>query len=178
MHSSARRTQLLASGLLVITFAVGCLVGATTDRVLSAREPADPPANPHPEKARDGKRHQMIDARLLNEISLSSGQRLLIDSILDLREREAKKLWKEQWVPRFNAMMEQTRGQVRAQLTPDQVKQLDDLIEEQRAQHKKHQAAPQQHEEENKPDKQPAPAQPDEREAAPRRNLDAVALTS
>ena len=170
MHSSAvRRTQLLASGLLILTFAVGCLVGAASDRVLNAREPAEASAAPAT-KGRDGEHdgkshHHMIDAQLLNEIPLSSAQRLVIDSILDIREREAKKLWRE-WVPQLNAMMDRTRGQVRAQLTPDQAKQLDDLI--------------QQHNDsdDNKPEKQPAPSAPDERDAAPRVRLqETVAVT-
>jgi hypothetical protein len=180
MHNnSVRRTQLLASGLLVVVFAVGCLVGAATDRVLNAREPNEPAPSKSQGKHRDEKpHHSMIDARMLNEISLTSAQRLVIDSILDIREREAKKLWRE-WVPRFNAMMEQTRGQVRKQLTPDQVKQLDVLIEQHRAQRKQnHKPAQQQdHPEENKTDK-PAPAPgTEEREAAPRRLFESIALS-
>jgi hypothetical protein len=184
MHSSAvRRTQVLASGLLIITFAVGCLVGAASDRVLSAREPAEASAAPAPKEhdaRHDGKSHRhMIDAQLLNEIPLSSAQRLVIDSILDTREREAKKLWRE-WVPQFNAMMDKTRGQVRAQLTPDQAKQLDELIQQHEVQRKQNHDGDQQHNDsdDNKPEKQPAPSAPDEREAAPRARLqETVAVT-
>ena len=180
LKNSVHRTQLLASALLIVVFAVGCLVGAATDRVLSAREPTGPASSAvqAAEKRRDAKPHySMIDARMLNEISLTSAQRLVIDSILDIREREAKKLWRE-WVPRFNAMMEQTRGQVRKQLTPDQNKQLDELIEEHRAQRKQNHKTPQQQNgsEENKTDKPgPAPG-PEEREAAPRRLFESIAL--
>jgi hypothetical protein len=157
-------------------------VGAASDRVLSAREPAAPPPVPA-DKGRDGQRDEksrkhMIDARLLNEISLTSAQRLVIDSILDIREREAKKLWRE-WVPRFNAIMEQTKGQVRAQLTADQVKQMDELIEEHRAQHKQKNGPPaQQHDpEENKTEKQLAPSPQDDREPTTRRQFESIALT-
>jgi hypothetical protein len=171
--NSARRTQLLASGLLIVVFAVGCLVGAATDRVLNAREPNEPVSSAAKSQAkrRDGKPHgSMIDARMLSEIALTSAQRLVIDSILDIREREAKKLWRE-WVPRFNAMMEQTRGQVRAQLTADQIKQLDELIEEHRAQRKQNHKTPQQQDDpdENKTDRPNPPPGPEEREPAPRR---------
>lgn len=181
--SAVRRTQLLASGLLIVTFAVGCLVGTAWDRVLSAREPAEPapvqPGDKHDDQ-RDEKSHKhMINARLLNEISMTTAQRLVIDSILDIREREAKKLWREEWVPRFNAMMEQTRGQVRAQLTADQVKQLDELIEEQRAQHNQKNNPPaQQHDpEENKTEKQSAPPPQEDRETTPRRLFESIAAT-
>ena len=177
------RIQLLAGGLLVVTFAVGCLVGAASDRVLNAREPG--PTTPvaaakTPTARTDSKaRARLIDSSMLDEIGVTPSQRVIIDSILDMRDKEAKKLWKE-WEPRFKAMMQETRGQVRAQLTTEQIKQLDVLIEQRKAQRKLQQpAAPQQNDEQNetkpKTEKHNQAPSEENKEQTPRR-FESIAL--
>jgi hypothetical protein len=176
------RIQLLAGGLLVVTFAVGCLVGAASDRVLNAHEPG--PATPvavtkTTTPRNDSKpRARFIDAAMLDEIGVTPSQRATIDSILDVRDREAKKLWKE-WEPHFKAMMQETRGQVRAQLTTEQIKELDALIEQRKAERKQQQAAPApnevQSEQKPKSEKHNPPPSEDNKEQTPRR-YESIAL--
>jgi len=175
------RIQLLAGGLLVVTFAVGCLVGAASDRVLNAREPgpATPVAAANSTKAKNDTkaRAHLIDSAMLDEIGVTPSQRVIIDSILNIRDREAKKLWKE-WEPRFKAMMQETRGQVRAQLTTEQVKQLDVLIEQRKAERKQQQQAAPEHNEvqaPTKPEKHNQPPADENKEQTPRR-FESIAL--
>lgn len=136
---SPRRTRLLASALLIMTFVVGALVGAAGNRLLSAREPdrragaaASERESTDRERDRRGPRGRMVDPRLLDEIGVTAQQRARIDAILELRDREAKLLWKDM-EPRINAVVKQARGEVRAELTAEQVQKLDSLIAERRA---------------------------------------------
>lgn len=134
-----RRTRLLASGLLMVTFVVGALVGAAAERLLSARTPGagDRPtaSNQSSERDRkDGPRGGSIFLApgVFDQIGATPEQRKKIQEILTRREQGAKKIWRE-FEPRMDAMMDSTRGELRALLTAEQQAKLDQIIKERRA---------------------------------------------
>lgn len=138
---NVQKTRLLASGLLAITFVVGALVGAAGERVLTAREPKpveqqvkkqDGPGR----RPRGAGRSIFLEPGVFDQIGATAQQRAAIEQILQRREQGARRLWGE-FGPRMNAMMDSTRGEIRANLTEEQRKKLDALIEEKRAQHNK-----------------------------------------
>lgn len=136
-----RRTRLLASGLLVVTFVVGALVGAAGERLLDAREPSpgQPVTASDPGVERDHKPEAsprggsiFLAPGVFDQIGATAAQRKNIQDILMRREKGAKRIWTE-FEPRMDAMMDSTRGEIRAQLTADQQAKLDQIIKERRA---------------------------------------------
>jgi hypothetical protein len=134
------RTRLLASGLLAVTFAVGALVGAAGERLIAAREPSreqEQTARTAEERnrgrgasARGGS--IFLEPGVFDQIGATPAQRKTIQDILAHREQGAKSIWRE-FEPRMEAMMDSTRGEIRAQLTQEQQTKLDQIIRERRA---------------------------------------------
>ena len=133
-----RRTRLLASGLLLISFVVGALVGAAGERLLFGDEPGQTAANNTP--SRQGERDRgpaprrsiFLEPGVFDQIGATPEQRQGIQEILTRRDEGAKRIWGE-FAPRMDAMMDSTRGEIRARLTEEQRQKLDKLIEERRA---------------------------------------------
>src|SRR5688572_7772856 len=135
------RTRLLASGLLVVTFAVGALAGAAGDRLLTAEPkaevaPVTKADSTRSERERDRNRGRrgsiLLDPKVLEELGTTVEQRQKINTVLERRDQEAKRIFNEMQ-PRLDAMMQQTRDELRAQLTPAQLTRLDEIINERRA---------------------------------------------
>ncbi len=123
----SRRARLLGIALLVVTFAAGMLAGAAFDHALAAREPA--PAQepgwhchgPH------GKKTSMI----LDRLDLTPDQRTRVDAIMARRRAQADAFWEREG-PRMRGIVDSTRSEIRAILTPEQRAEYDRL----RAQHR------------------------------------------
>jgi hypothetical protein len=144
MTKEPRRTRLLASALLVLTFVVGGLVGAATERVLRGREPDQPPISTternRPERSRPrGPRSILLEPTVLDQLGVNDKQRSAILALLAQRDTALQQLWGEmeprinairaEFEPRFGAMMQKSRADVRAHLDARQQKILDQLIQ-------------------------------------------------
>ena len=151
MTNEPRRTRLLASGLLVLTFVVGGLAGAATERLLRGRELEQPPVSTtdttghRPERGRGrGPRSILLEPAVLDQLEVSDKQRKAILALLAERDSASQILWREmeprmnalraEFEPRFVAMMEKSKARVRAQLNAKQLVVLDSMIQERREQ--------------------------------------------
>ncbi len=152
MSSAPGRTRLLASGLLILTFVAGGLAGAASERLLRAREPEQPvpeatersSSNNHDRGRRGpGPRSILLEPTVLDQLGVNDKQRKKILSLLAQRDTALQKLWGEmeprmnalrkEYEPRFGSLMEASRAEVRKQMTAEQQKKLDELIQEWRA---------------------------------------------
>jgi Spy/CpxP family protein refolding chaperone len=131
-----RRTRLQATGLLAITFVVGGLVGMASQRVVSAGEPGQPErVAGTPDERRDNDRGRrgrpsiLLDTLVLDQLATTPAQRTKIQAILAQRDSQSRKLL-ESIEPSMHQMMEQTRLELRSQLTPEQNTKLDQIIKE------------------------------------------------
>ena len=152
MTNEPRRTRLLASGLLVLTFVVGGLAGAATERVLRGREPDQPPvtAADTTDRARRergrgrGPRSILLEPTVLDQLEVTDKQRKNILALLADRDSAAQQLWREmeprmdtvrkEFEPRWMTILEKSRADVRAQLNSKQLVILDSMIQARRDQ--------------------------------------------
>jgi hypothetical protein len=151
MTNEPRRTRLLASGLLVLTFVVGGLAGAATERLLRGRELEQPTvsvtdtAGRRPERARGhGPRSILLEPGVLDQLEVNGKQRTKIMTLLAERDTALQKIWREmqprmdairsEFEPRLVSTVEESRAEVRAQLNAKQIKMLDQMIQERREQ--------------------------------------------
>ncbi len=120
-----RRTRWLGFGLLLATFLVGALAGAATIRVVSAREPTAAQR-----RDRDDARGQRNS--LLDRLDLTAAQRAQADSILERRHAQLDAFWKDHG-PWMRAVVDSTRQEIRAILTPEQRQKEERIRAERRA---------------------------------------------
>jgi Spy/CpxP family protein refolding chaperone len=129
------RTRLLASGLLVLTFVVGALAGAATDRALSSAETQVEQRRPATSRdpGRSTRRQPSIfyGEGVFDSLAATAQQRQAIEAILARRDREANALF-AQIKPSLDAMRKQTWGEMKAQLTAEQLTKLEQIIAERR----------------------------------------------
>jgi Spy/CpxP family protein refolding chaperone len=132
---SPRRTRLLGSALLVLTFVVGSLAGAVTNRAFSTRTMTveQRGSNSPSENGLTTRRQPSVffSPGVFDSLGATPQQRQAIEAILDRRDREANALF-EQIKPSLMAMRKQTWGEMRAQLTPEQLTKLEQIIQERR----------------------------------------------
>ncbi|HEX2191503.1 MAG TPA: hypothetical protein VHG51_21505 [Longimicrobiaceae bacterium] len=121
------RARLLGIALLVATFAAGLLAGAAFDRTLAAREP-EPPQ----EAGWDCRGHGAKTSMILDRLDLTPEQRTRVDAVMERRRAQADSFWEREG-PRMRAIVDSTRAEVRAILTPEQRAEYDRLREEHRA---------------------------------------------
>lgn len=122
------RARLLGIALLVATFATGMLAGAAFNRALVAREPApvqEPGWHCH---GPHGKKTSMI----LDRLDLSPDQRARVDAVMARRRAQADAFWEREG-PRMRGIVDSTRAEIRAILTPAQRAEYDRLRAEYRA---------------------------------------------
>lgn len=106
---SSRRARWIGLAVLIATFIVGTLAGAAMARVVSAREPA------REDSTRAPGRHDS----LLDHLGLTPDQRQQADSILERRRAQMDAFWKVHR-PELRAIVDSTRAEIRALLTPEQ----------------------------------------------------------
>lgn len=132
--SAPRRTRLLGLVLLVVTFLVGLFSGAALDRRWVLAQPATAAAAvPAPRGgATPANAPRSRDADIFDHLELSAEQRVRIDSILEAGKVKVDSFW-EQEGPRLRAVIDTTRSEVRALMTPAQREEYDRLRAERRA---------------------------------------------
>ena len=111
--------------VLVVTFAAGAIAATAIDQVLHA----DPPSREAAAKTAecDQKRGHLLD-----RLDLTEDQRARIDSILERRRAQTDRFWTEAG-PTLEAIMDSTRAEIRAVLTPEQRELHDRLRRERKA---------------------------------------------
>lgn len=142
----ANKTRLLGIAMLVLTFVVGALSGAALDRLLVA-EPVPAPAvvTPAPTPASDeeperrSRRGRPSERDIFDQLDLTVEQREKIDEILDRRRAQLDAFWAETR-PKVHSLVESTRADIRAILTPEQRAEYDRLRAEARREREEHNA--------------------------------------
>lgn len=118
------KSKTLGVALLVATFVAGGLAGAASLRVLNAAEPV--PARETDCRDRDGK-HAWLE-----QLNLSSEQRARIDQVMKRRHAQTKAFWDDEGA-RLRTIVDSTRNEIRALLTPQQRAEYDRLRAERKA---------------------------------------------
>jgi hypothetical protein len=124
------KTRLKVWGALIIVFALGCATGASLDAIYRLR---DGPVEPQPQAgASDRVISSMRDAdayfdTLHRELSLSDDQSAGMRAILD-RTREQYKGICGEVRPRYDALRERARTEMRVLLSPEQQQRFDQII--------------------------------------------------
>jgi len=113
------RSRLGAVGLLIAAMSFGALVGGIAVSAAEHRG-MGPATHRH---GRDG-----YMARLTEELTLTSAQQDSIRSVLDRHRPEMDSMWQEVR-PRFDSVRSIMRGEIRAQLAPDQQQKYLQMIE-------------------------------------------------
>jgi Spy/CpxP family protein refolding chaperone len=122
-NTTGKRATLVGTALLLVTFVAGALAGAATERVTRADDaPAQPKARGS--QMRGGLSRLLADATFAKDLALTDAQRAQIKTILDRRDQEAKKVWSEA-EPRFKAVGEETKSEIKKVLTAEQVTKLE-----------------------------------------------------
>jgi Spy/CpxP family protein refolding chaperone len=122
LSTETRRSRLVGLALLVMTFLVGGLAGAAFTQVLNAREPA--PAEATTQTCGAHGRHR--ETALIEQLDLTPEQRTRVDSILERRRSEAHAFWESEG-KRLQTIVDSTRLEVSAVLTPQQQARYDAL---------------------------------------------------
>lgn len=122
------RTRLATIGVLALVFVAGGAVGAALQRVL-APEPGGsiPGAAVEDRRQRGNGRHE--GKRIVDRVGLTEEQKAKVDSIVAYHRRRVGELWRELG-PRFEAVTESTRADIRRILTPEQRARYDSLLAE------------------------------------------------
>ncbi len=111
-----RRFQWISGLLLVLLYALGLATGVGLTRWLqSSRGPGDPPPHPH-----HGRPPQMID-----ELNLTPEQDRQVRAIYDKHNPALEAILHENF-PRIRAIQDQVEREIRAILTPQQQRALDE----------------------------------------------------
>ena len=129
---SPRRTRLLGLAMLMGAFVVGAIGGAAFERTLGAREPTDS----EPCSTMSSPLQRKPGTMAIDRIELTPTQRERIDRILDRRRTETDSVWRAQ-KPILRGIVDSTRSEIQALLTPEQRAEYDRLLAERRARHKK-----------------------------------------
>lgn len=121
------KSKTVGIALLVATFVAGGLAGAASLRVLNAAEPA-------PARGSDCRGRGDRDA-WLEQLDLSTEQRARVEQVMQRRHAQTKAFWHREGA-RLRTIVDSTRSEVRALLTPAQQAEYDRLRAERRARRK------------------------------------------
>lgn len=122
------RSRILGAILLVVTFLAGGLAGAASLRVLNAAEPQ--PALP-PGTHCHGP-HEKRGGRWLEQLNLSAEQRAKVEQIMERRREQTSAFWENEGA-RLRVLVDSTRNEIRAVLTPEQRAEYDRLRAQRKA---------------------------------------------
>lgn len=120
-----RATRVLGFLVLVVAFAAGAVVATALNQVLHADEA--PTAAAGASESCDEPR-----TRILDQVGLTDEQRASIEAILDRRREQTHSVWSDA-KPALRAIMDSTRAEIRAVLTPEQRDTYDRLRRERKA---------------------------------------------
>jgi hypothetical protein len=127
------RSRFGAVALLLAAMSFGALVGGIAVSAAEHRE-GGPIAHKH---GRDA-----YMARLTEELKLTAGQQDSIRSVLDRHRPQMDSMWQEVR-PRFDSVRVIMRGEIRAQLSPEQQRMYQQLIERREREQRERQNAQQ-----------------------------------
>jgi Spy/CpxP family protein refolding chaperone len=120
-NTTGKRARLIGTALLLITFVAGGLAGAASERVMHAD---DQPPKARTGEMRGGARRLLLDEQFAQELQLSAEQRAQIRTIVNQRDQEAKRVWREV-EPRLKSVGAATRADIQKVLRAEQVEKLD-----------------------------------------------------
>lgn len=137
------RLRLIGAGVLVMTFLAGGLAGAAFRQSQLATPVAAETAAGAERRGdrdsrggrggrdsdRDGPRRR---SSIYDQLTLSAEQDSMIEAIFDRSGREANRIYRQQFLPIFDSLLNNARAEVRQILTPQQEEQLDTLLAERR----------------------------------------------
>jgi Spy/CpxP family protein refolding chaperone len=122
-RTGARRTKLLAAGVILATLVAGTLAGVAADRMLGRRAAlAETPPAPCVSRPEGG-------ATVFESLDLTADQRTRVDAVLERRRRQMEVLW-QQARPGMRAVVDSTEAEIRVILTPEQRGEFDRMREE------------------------------------------------
>ena len=121
-NSTGKQARWIGTALLLVTFVVGALAGAASERVMRADDPQ--PQRQRSGDMRGGSRRLLLDEQFARELQLTTEQRTQIKAIMDRRDEQAKKVWGEA-EPRLKSVGEETRAEIQKVLTPEQTQKLE-----------------------------------------------------
>lgn len=119
------RVRLLGFGVLAVTFIAGALTGAVIDRAVTTEGPA---TESRADRSEDDERDRSY---IIDRVEMSEGQRATIDSILELRVRRMRAVWREV-EPRLGAITDSARTEIMEVLTPEQQAEYEAMLDRRR----------------------------------------------
>lgn len=122
------RTRLATIGVLALVFVAGGAVGAALQRVL-APEPGAAVAGGAVGDRREREDGRRERRRIVDRVGLTEEQRAKVDSIVEYHRVRVGEVWREMG-PRFEAIAESTRADIKRILTPEQRARYDSLLAE------------------------------------------------
>lgn len=130
---SPSRSKLIGLAMLVAVFVAGGLGGAAFSRVLEAGEPARAAAGNCERGGPGGGRGRGGPSTLLlQQVDLTADQRARIEAIMERGHQRIDAFWDTDG-KRLRGIVDSTRAEIRAQLTPAQRAEYDRLVAEHRA---------------------------------------------
>jgi Spy/CpxP family protein refolding chaperone len=124
--------RMAGMALLAVTFVAGMLAGTAFGRVLKAGEPA---RDATAAECRERGPHHIFD-----ELDLSPAQRSRIDGIMARRRARTDSLWQTDGA-RIRAAVDSTRAEIRAEMTPAQAAEYDQLRQQHEEKKRRERAA-------------------------------------
>lgn len=121
------RTRLVSALVLAVVFAAGLLLGLAADTSLTAT-PAEETAEAADDDGEERRRTPMYE-----QVDPTEAQMALIDSIVTHHRASMKELhaeFREEYDPRYRALIAETREAIKDVLDPEQVVQYDSLLAE------------------------------------------------
>ena len=128
-NNPASRLRFFGAAVLFATFAVGALSGTAVSEMNERRTATVAPATNDACKDENSGRHKSM----LDDLGLTPEQQERVDAILADRKRQLDLFWNEN-KPRMEQIVDSTRAEIRAVLTPEQRAELDRRRAERRAQ--------------------------------------------
>lgn len=122
------RPRLRAGLVLLLVGLAGIAIGIALDRAVLRSRIRTLLADDRLPPPRPGHFRRDLLGRLDRRLELSDSQRVVVDSILSRREAEVRTLLRESR-PRFEAIAERTRNEIRQVLTPEQLERFKELEE-------------------------------------------------
>jgi len=127
------RLRLIGAGVLVTTFLAGGLAGAAFRQSQLAASDAAPAVRAGERRGdRDGRTDNRDGDRrrssIYDQLTLSADQDSMIDAIFARSGREADRVWRHEFRPIVDSLLNEARAEVREILTPEQTEHLDSLL--------------------------------------------------
>ncbi|HXS69622.1 MAG TPA: hypothetical protein VN761_12315 [Candidatus Polarisedimenticolia bacterium] len=115
-------------GLLLLVFVAGFSGGMVAARIMVHHMVADAAA--HPEKTRKNV-EQSVESNLYRRLRLDAGQREKVHQILK-NSRDRTRAIREEFQPKFNAIVIETRTNIAAVLSPEQNARFEEFLADNR----------------------------------------------